>query len=311
MKNTFILFVVFLIYGVCIPAGNTFAGRIKDRTSKEAIYGKKAGAEAIPIEITKDGHILLKAKVNGREGNFILDTGAGINVLFKKFADEIETLKEEDGEFTGFRATGEEMTMKLYTAREINIGDLAVKNPTISILDANFGNVDGLISLTCFRNQPFTIDYKDKEIILESRKTLKEREKKGTVVPIQIDDQRGISLDIFTRVRVNDKLTLQIALDSGAGLNVFRFNEMFMKELGIDSSNCEKYYKRSSLNSNINNIFYKNTVSKIELYNIAAVKVANVKAFFLKGLIYDGITSINWLGNKITIDIPDKVMIVQ
>ena len=43
----------------------------------------------IPFTLTQSGHIVIAAEVNGIKGNFILDTGAGINLLTKDFADKI------------------------------------------------------------------------------------------------------------------------------------------------------------------------------------------------------------------------------
>lgn len=41
------------------------------------------------------------------------------------------------------------------------------------------------------------------------------------------------------------------------------------------------------------------------------VSVEDFKATFIDGLIYEGIKSINWLGDKITIDVPNKRLIVN
>ena len=56
---------------------------------------------AIPITISPEGHIFLKVKVDNVEGNFVLDTGAGINAITKKFAAKISGIRKEDGDFTG------------------------------------------------------------------------------------------------------------------------------------------------------------------------------------------------------------------
>jgi len=301
MKNLTILSFILLSFLTFIPIKSVFC--FNGETEKQPF--------AIPVEISPGGHIIIKAEINNVEGNFILDTGAGINVITKKFASKLKNIKPEDGGFTGFRATGEALNMKLYGAEEIKLGNLVYRNPIITILDADLGNIDGLISLTCFRTRPFTIDFTNKKIYLETKRSLKERMKRGKTVPIQFDNDRGISLDMFTKVRVNDTLTLQISLDSGAGFNVFRFNSEYMKYLNIDTSKAKKYFKPSTFNKNIGNMFYISNLDKISLYSAPSVQTEKVKASFLKGLIYDGITCINWLGKQITIDIPDKEMIIK
>ncbi|MCT4288121.1 hypothetical protein HZP25_15545 [Elizabethkingia anophelis] len=47
----------------------------------------------IPFQMNKNGHIIIKAKLNNIEGNFILDTGAGINVVFKNFSKKLSNTK--------------------------------------------------------------------------------------------------------------------------------------------------------------------------------------------------------------------------
>lgn len=59
---------------------------------------------------------MVKAKINGVEGNFIFDTGAGLTLITKAFSDKIGKLHKQDGSFTGFRATGEKLTADLYDA---------------------------------------------------------------------------------------------------------------------------------------------------------------------------------------------------
>ncbi|WP_298328655.1 aspartyl protease family protein [uncultured Dokdonia sp.] len=48
----------------------------------------------IPFTQTAGGHIIITATINGINGNFIFDTGAGMNLLTKKFADKITDLKK-------------------------------------------------------------------------------------------------------------------------------------------------------------------------------------------------------------------------
>lgn len=85
---------------------------------------------------------------------------------------------------------------------------------------------------------------------------------------------------MFTKVRADDRLTLQTALDSGAGFNVYRFNSGLMKELGIDTSAATKYYKRSSLNKKITNTFYTYDLDEISLSAAPSVQTGKVWTAF-------------------------------
>ena len=116
--------------------------------------------ENIPIKILESGHIILDAKINGVEGNFIFDTGAGITVLTKKFSQKLNNVEKQDGTFTAFRATGERINLDLYRVNGLSIGKFVEKKPIVTIIDANLLNCDGIISLIPFEKQPFTVDFK-------------------------------------------------------------------------------------------------------------------------------------------------------
>lgn len=98
----------------------------------------------IPFTLTDGGHTLVKAKVNGVEGTFIFDTGAGLNMVTKKFADKVATLQKTDEFYTGHRATGEAIETDLYLTKTIEMGDFTVSGQMTSVIDIDFP-IDGLI----------------------------------------------------------------------------------------------------------------------------------------------------------------------
>jgi predicted aspartyl protease len=73
--------------------------------------------------IDGDGHILIKASINGVEGTFLFDTGAGITLISKSFAAKIGTVYKQDSGYTGFRATGEKLYTDMYRVAVLQIGD--------------------------------------------------------------------------------------------------------------------------------------------------------------------------------------------
>ena len=263
---------------------------------------------SIPFTLTPQGHILIKANINGVAGSFIFDTGAGLNMLTKKFADKVSGLKKTDGFYTGHRATGEAIVTDLWMADSIGIGSLTLPNQVITVLDVDFP-IDGLISLTPFKSTPVTIDYTKKLLIVESTASTSQLLKAGTPVPIQLSDEWGITLCISTYVRLANALTLQVVLDSGAGANVFRFSARYMDKLGIDSAKTTHKYLKSEFNPLVGNNYYRTSLPTLSAGGGVAEK-KDFNATFIEGLIYEGITCVNWLGNKITIDVPNKRLIV-
>ena len=47
-------------------------------------------SQKIPFQLLPSGHIIVTAKVEGKEGNFIFDTGGGINLFFNDFAKDLK-----------------------------------------------------------------------------------------------------------------------------------------------------------------------------------------------------------------------------
>lgn len=269
-----------------------------------------SGQTNIPFTLSPDGHIIIQAKVNGIEGNFIFDTAAGINLLTKEFADKIKGLEKTHHFTTGHRATGEEIRSDLWYSKILEIGGFEIKNEVVTVYDIEFP-LDGLISLTPFIDTPITIDFDNKVLSVESHSSLKDRIlNKAFEMPLQISNGSGYDLGIKTKVQLRDKLTLNVKLDSGAGSDVYKFNSIYMKNLGIDSTRLEREYRKSYFKPEEGNMHYFATVDKMgdSHKNVA---VTDFKATFIDGLIYEGIMGIDWIGNVITIDIPNKRLIVQ
>lgn len=276
------------------------------------IYSQQKTSEQIniPFTLTPNGHIIIPANINGIEGNFIFDTGAGINLLTKKFADKITDLEKTKHFYTGHRATGEQIQSDLWNSKSLEIGDFKVRNEIFAVYDLEFP-LDGLISLTPFKQKQITIDFKNKILSIESDESLNDLiAKKDFVIPIQISNDREIKIGISTKIQLNDELALNVGLDSGAGFDVYRFNSRYMEEFGIDSTKIKSEFKPSYFKPKEGNNYYYTILSKLT-DDAKNVSVKDFKATFIEGLIYEGIMGINWLGEKITIDIPNKRLVVQ
>ena len=271
-------------------------------------------AQEIPFQLLPSGHLLVTAKVNGIEGKFIFDTGAGLNLFTKKFLDKVPGVVQEDGGFTGFRATGERLDVNLVKVSNFELGIYKQAILEASFLDVDLSGFDGILSLKLFETQPFTIDFDKTVIRLENTATVNALKKGGSIIPLQIEQNRDKALDIFAYFKVNDALTLQFSLDSGAGRDVYRINSKYAQKLGIDLNDTiavKRYSKKSEFNEGFASYIYVTTINKIAAAASPSVSVSNLKAQLIDGLIYDGIIWINWLGKKITIDLPGKQLIVH
>ncbi|MCO5248051.1 MAG: aspartyl protease family protein [Chitinophagales bacterium] len=259
----------------------------------------KAFSNETPIQLLPSGHIIVEANVNGKAGKFIFDTGGGINLFFDDFAKDF-TPDSTYNFLTAYRATGEKITSPIYESTSIFFAGKEFKNIPYATFDMNIQGINGLISLEMFREQDFIIDYEQKRIILsEDLSTLKNKKS----FDIQLTTNADKSLDISTYILLNNKYKIQTLLDSGAGNDSFWLNSKYIPILHLDSSKLDLVVKESEFNPNIKTKFYKGSVQSIS-NQYASVENPNV--VFVEDLIYEGKTSINWLGKKIGISLKNK-----
>ena len=259
-------------------------------------------AQKIPFQLLPSGHIVINANVEGKEGNFIFDTGAGINLFFYDFAKDLKQQPTYNF-FTAFRATGERMEVLLFKSDEITFGGKKFRDAPYSTFDMKIDGINGLISLQMFSDTDVVIDFDKKELQLVpiDPKTAKK------AFDIQLSTYADNSVDIFTYVLLNDKYKIKVMLDSGAGNNSFWLSDNFITLLGLDKKNLEGIEKKSDFNENVVTKMYKGSIASV---SNEFAKVDQPKVVFVEGLIYEGKTSINWLGKKIGISLKNKKMYV-
>ena len=97
------------------------------------------GYKKIKFKISKTQHLLIKAKVNGVSGNFILDTGASNSCVG---FDEIEHfgLSANDSETLAAGAGGIGMLTQTSLKNELKIGRWGTKNFSLVIFDMSHVN---------------------------------------------------------------------------------------------------------------------------------------------------------------------------
>lgn len=260
------------------------------------LYSVTAFAQKSPINILPSGHIIVQAEVEGKKGNFIFDTGGGVNLFLGNFSKDLSQ-KESYNFLTAFRATGEQMTVPMFKSKEIVFNGKTFKDTWYATHNMEIKGIDGLISLPMLYDTEFIIDYTTKEIIFP-----KEKLNGKKVVNIQLSTNADQSLDITTYINVND-IRINVLLDSGAGNDSFWLSDRLMGTLGIKKEGLQLMEKKSEFNPAITNKFYKGNVNSVS-NSFAKVEKPNV--FFVEGLIYEGKTSINWLGKKLGFNLKEK-----
>ncbi len=259
-------------------------------------------AQKIPIDILPSGHIIVKANIEGKEGNFIFDTGGGINLFFDNFASDFRRDSSYNF-FTAYRATGERIDAPLFKNKEITFAGRKFIDVPYSTFDMTIEGIDGIISLQMFNETDFIIDFENKEITLTDLSDDRESKK----FDIELNTHADKATDISTYVTLNNKYKIQVILDSGAGKNSFWLSDKFISVLGIDKSELEMTQKKSEFDDSIITNFYRGTIGSI---SNKYINLDQPKVLFVEGLIYEGKTGIDWFGDKIGISLKSKKMYI-
>ncbi|MDR4954668.1 hypothetical protein REB14_21010 [Chryseobacterium sp. ES2] len=256
-----------------------------------------AFAQKMSMSVLPSGHLVVGAEIDGKKGNFIFDTGGGINLFLGNFSKGLEP-KETYNYLTAFRATGEKMTIPLFKSKEIIFNGKKFKDTWYSTHDMEMKGIDGLISLPMLYDTEFIIDYTTNELIFP-----KEKLNGKKVMDIQLSTNADQSMDITTYVLLNNKYKINVLLDSGSGKDSFWLNEYLMKTMDIKKEGLNVVEKKSEFNPDITTKFYKSDIGSISTPFATVEKPA---VFFVEGLIYEGKTSINWLGKKLGFNLKEK-----
>ncbi|MDX1940636.1 MAG: hypothetical protein SFU99_08790 [Saprospiraceae bacterium] len=267
------------------------------------------GQKAMPLQITDNGFIFVKATLNDSIiGNFLLDTGGGMHVLSGKYFEKVKSSAKTAGYFTGFRHNGERLDSEIYTIPSLAIDGYEQKNPYIGYYAPLDGyGMDGIISLKMFENQPFTIDFRNKQLILESSESLKKLEASAGIIPFTVQQYRDKALDIFIKVCVNG-IPVEAEFDTGSGYNTLMINPFFMDQMNIKKEDCRDQVYNKELN--LKDYFAQLPAGAI--CSAPAVAGKDVSIMFREGLIYEALIGSGWFKDKaLTIDIPNQRMLVR
>jgi len=99
-----------------------------------------------------------------------------------------------------------------------------------------FKKVEGYLSLTYFRETPFTIDYKKKTFTIENEESLNERSLQGMSVPLKISDEDGsLTVSVEMERPVNETLLLQLDL----GTDIMTLDNRFSKKIKLISDKAD------------------------------------------------------------------------
>lgn len=163
----------------------------------------------------------MHAKVNGQEGNFVFDTGAGVSYVSPEFAQKVGC--KPWGKLTGYTLVGQRLDMQRCDGLTFDVQGQRFGASTSGVFDLmkfmppNVPKVDGSIGLDIFEGHALTLSLASKELVVETPTSLAARAKRAKQVPIRfVREAGGAALTIFVAVPTTAG-TAWMEIDCGNG----------------------------------------------------------------------------------------------
>jgi aspartyl protease len=199
-------------------------------------------ALVVPLESYGESQKIIHAKINGREGAFLFDSGGGVTTVTPEFAEEIG--RKPWGKIVGFRMTGQRVDMARCDDVMLETAGMREHLPIIGVFDLmsllapGASKLDGVICLDAFANKSITIDLANKRIFIETPETLATRMKGATEDAVRVvRDAEGLALTLDAAVKTANG-TAWMELDTGNGGDIV-VADWLADEFGLDSTNNE------------------------------------------------------------------------
>ena len=147
----------------------------------------------------------MHAKVNGHEGNFVFDTGAGVSYVSPDFAQSVGC--KPWGKLTGYTLVGQRLDMQRCDGLLFELQGQRFGASTSGVFDLmkfmppNVPRIDGSIGLDVFEGHALTLSLAQKKLIIETADSLTARAKHATEVRIRfVREAGGAALTAFVAV---------------------------------------------------------------------------------------------------------------
>lgn len=167
--------------------------------------------------------VVVPVELNGVERRFVLDSGIGLTLV----RAGIDGCLPTGSSFTGKRMSGQDVTTPLATA-SLAFADVEVRDAEVGLLDMGgfppeLAEIDGFLSLTFFRQQPFTVDYQ--------AGTIRDgTDSGGMPVPVQVEVD-GPTVIAFMPLAIPGGRTINVELDMGSDALIL--DDRFAAETGV------------------------------------------------------------------------------
>ncbi|HTU19750.1 MAG TPA: PDZ domain-containing protein [Gemmataceae bacterium] len=141
-----------------------------DQPAVKPIDKPAAKPVVIPFELLKSGHMAVKIKVNGKGPyRVIFDTGAPINLLNNKLAQEAGLLKDAPKSvlpFVGSIAEVKVKELQVGTEKAADQPAIVMDHPLVELMSKKLGALYGIVGFPFFARYKMTIDYQAETLTL-------------------------------------------------------------------------------------------------------------------------------------------------
>ncbi len=191
---------------------------VKDLNTKTPLYFSK-DVDTIPLELNL-GIPFIKVKINGKEYNFIFDTGFTLSAISTDLLKEckIDTVRSMDLGVTA--VTGKTVRNSICYPESIEFANVKASNHKSLVLKSEdlifkmwfitFLKIDGAIGLDIIRKLDVDIDYKNKKVIIRKPQKKENRNKNLFLLD-----------DPMVKLKAVDGTDLFFLFDSGAKTSEF------------------------------------------------------------------------------------------
>ncbi len=237
----------------------------------------------------------IPVKLEGEDVNFLLDTGIGLTVILKSFADEMGL--EPIGEFSGRRMSGQQLKIPLAQFPEIEVGGLVRKDLEVGIYELGglppaFSKIKGILAVNYFQNKVLTFDYTHSLILVSEELVKWEGTGEGAVVPVNIE-YNGPTITIFIDATLPNGDIVKLEVDTGS--DVLILNSKFMSRLGVSPEDPNvKVFTGTDETSYSYKRYSSEIKGKLEIGYASSIFQESPRVVF-QDIIYDGLLGNDFL----------------
>lgn len=172
------------------------------------------GPVSLPLQRFPHGLWAIEVGLSGETHPFLFDTGAGLTTITTDLAERAGL--RPSGRLTGFRMTGERVDLARCPDVTLDLGGRPIHHEVLGVLDLmallpdDFPTIGGVLALNSFLDQPFTANFRDGELVLESDA----RTDSMTSLDIRVGRPlQGLAVEVYVAAR-RGQATVWLELDT-------------------------------------------------------------------------------------------------